>query len=128
MNEGTASKFAITPQDTLAQFQDYRKALVLFESLNRLGFNLPALPSFNEYQQIQENRIERQMQGATDRAIAQERVRGELAALPATAQMAGTLGQSSNKVLESALSKVLASTGGMSPAVAEIAKVQLPGI
>tara|TARA_R100000406_G_scaffold52133_1_gene35457 strand:+ start:194 stop:745 length:552 start_codon:yes stop_codon:yes gene_type:complete len=125
---GTPSKFAITPQDTLAQFQDYRKALVLTEALNGLGFNLPPLPSFESFLQMQENRLERQMQGATDRAIAQERVRGELAALPATAQMAGTLGQSSNKVLESALSKVLASTGGMSPAVAEIAKVQLPGI
>lgn len=124
---GTPSKFAITPQDTLAQFQDYRKALVITDALNKLGFNLPALPSFESFLQMQENRLERQMQGATDRAIAQERVRGELAALPSVAQAVGTIGQAQNKVLESALSKVLASTGGMSPAAAEIAKVRIPG-
>ena len=43
--------------------------------------------------------------------------------------MAGTLGQSSNKVLESALSKILANTGGaVSPATAALGQVQIPNL
>ena len=125
---GTQSKYAISPQDTLALFQAYQGEKFRLDNLKSMGRAVEELPPFQVFLSNLENRLERQMQGATDRRIAEARVRGELAALPATAQMAGTLGQSSNKVLESALSKVLASTGGMSPAAAEIAKVQLPSI
>lgn len=124
---GTSSKFAITPQDTLAQFQDYRKALAITEALNKIGFNLPPVPSFESFLQMQEDRLERQMQGATDRAIAQERVRGELAALPSVANAVGQIGVSQNEVLNSALQKVLASTGGMSNAAANLGQVNIPG-
>ena len=67
------------------------------------------------------------MQGATDRAIAQERVRGELAALPSVANAVGQIGVSQNEVLNSALQKVLASTGGMSNAAANLGQVNIPG-
>ena len=126
---GTQSKFAITPQDTLGLFQAYQAEQFRLNTLRRLGQPVEDLPPFQTFLSNIENRLERQMQGASDRAIAQERVRGELAALPSIAQMGGTLGQSSNKVLESALSKILASTGGaVAPAAAELGKVQIPNL
>ena len=121
---GTQSKFAITPQDTLALFQAYNG-----EQYRRAYSGLEPLPEFQTFLNELENRLERQMQGATDRKIAEQRVVGELAALPSIAEMGGTLGQSANKVLESALSKVLASTGGaVAPAAAELGKVQIPNL
>ena len=126
---GTQSKFAITPQDTLALFQAYQGEKFRLEGLKAIGRDVEELPPFQVFLNNLENRLERQMQGATDRRIAEQRVVGELAALPSIAQMGGTLGQSANKVLESALSKVLASTGGaVAPAAAELGKVQIPNL